>query len=570
MNKYFLTAVSAAVLSMGTVSAQGTVTVNPPAGGIPALGGNPTGAYGATHVETKLNVEIKDGTKAVHFIRDNNDPWVVTKAYLLKNADPLVARGVLRTIVTGSTLKNSPVEVNAVKYVDGSGVLLISAEEYRFKDAGNGMSIDALVAMVDKKNLPNSSGTVDMTYFPKYNKASDLLQMILESGIGETAIDSKGGVDTVNEDYFDTDDELNVLIMSNPGYDITDALNFLKEVDTPAGEIALRYKLVEIYAENDQKLGMDFQSWKNNDGIDLFSAGGKYANNWMGNNLAPNLGHTFTEYYNFNPKWNTKYVDFLTVNGKAKVVSSGTLLVTDGKEAAIEMNDGIFSVVAKEIEQKTVAELLPEPQNIRNGYYANRYQNQLVVTEIENLLRDYFVRTTAVKEDAAPVGNPAGAQETVAQEGNRFSLKISGAIHGKAATLNVGMESASLIGWESNGTPRLAKSAYNTNIQIGKNGKEFIIGGIQKTSVVRSVTGLPLLKDLPVLGWLFSTETDTVKKSQFVLIATAVPVDLNKGLDKADKAQIGNIKAAVKKAEKSPSASTLGFQQLLIDTNEIK
>ncbi|MBO7252431.1 MAG: hypothetical protein J6V25_07380, partial [Oscillospiraceae bacterium] len=165
MNKYFLTALSAALLSSGAVSAQ-DLTLNPPKGSIPALGGNPTGAYGASRVETKLNVQIKEGTKAVHFIRDNNDPWVVTKAYVIKNADPFILRGVLKSIVTGS-LKESPVAIESIKYVDGTGVLLVSAEEYRFKNAGKGMSMDALVAALDKKNLPNSSGTIDMAYFPK-------------------------------------------------------------------------------------------------------------------------------------------------------------------------------------------------------------------------------------------------------------------------------------------------------------------------------------------------------------------------------------------------------------------
>ena len=80
MNKYFLTALSAAVLSTGAASAQDqNVTLNPP----PMGGDLATGAYAPSRIETKLNVDIKDGTKAVHFIRDNNDPFVVTKAYVI-------------------------------------------------------------------------------------------------------------------------------------------------------------------------------------------------------------------------------------------------------------------------------------------------------------------------------------------------------------------------------------------------------------------------------------------------------------------------------------------------------
>ena len=82
MNKTIFALLSVAVLSAAPAFAQKarTVTVNPPAGGLPALGNNPTGAYGASKVEAKLNVDIKDGVDKVHFIRDNNDPFVVTKA----------------------------------------------------------------------------------------------------------------------------------------------------------------------------------------------------------------------------------------------------------------------------------------------------------------------------------------------------------------------------------------------------------------------------------------------------------------------------------------------------------
>ena len=46
---------------------------------------NVTGGYDSTRVHAQLVLEVKDDTQAVHFIRDNNDPRVVTKTYLLKN-----------------------------------------------------------------------------------------------------------------------------------------------------------------------------------------------------------------------------------------------------------------------------------------------------------------------------------------------------------------------------------------------------------------------------------------------------------------------------------------------------
>ena len=53
---------------------------------------NNTGGYDATRIVARLNVNVDPGTKVVHFIRDNNDPRVVTKTYLLQHVDPYVIR----------------------------------------------------------------------------------------------------------------------------------------------------------------------------------------------------------------------------------------------------------------------------------------------------------------------------------------------------------------------------------------------------------------------------------------------------------------------------------------------
>ena len=46
-----------------------------------------TSGYDATRVSAWMNINIANETKELHFIRDNNDPRVVTKTYVLKNVD---------------------------------------------------------------------------------------------------------------------------------------------------------------------------------------------------------------------------------------------------------------------------------------------------------------------------------------------------------------------------------------------------------------------------------------------------------------------------------------------------
>ena len=121
-------------------------------------------------------------------------------------------------------------------------------------------------------------------------------------------------------------------------------------------------------------------------------------------------------------------------------------------------------------------------------------------------------------------------------------------VTGKASILPVKVSGTSLLGWNGDGSPRLSKSEFSTEIQVGYTGKDFVIGGIKRTNVIRSVAGVPFLKDLPVLGWVFSTETETTRHSELVLIARAeisgpfdaVPDSVRKDLgDVVDKVEAG-------------------------------
>jgi Flp pilus assembly secretin CpaC len=105
------------------------------------------------------------------------------------------------------------------------------------------------------------------------------------------------------------------------------------------------------------------------------------------------------------------------------------------------------------------------------------------------------------------------------------------------------MTSVSLIGWTSDGTPRLSKdNLITTKVHIGNNKQKFIIGGLRKREVVRSTTGVPILSRLPFIGYLFSTEKESTKRSQIILVCEAepsypdsqMPADMSRDIHKSD------------------------------------
>lgn len=499
----------------------------------------PSAGYGSSSVQAQLRLEVKDGTKAIHFIRDNNDPYVITRTYELKHADPYGLRWYLNAIINARRVDQNQPSVAALKFNNGRKLLIVSAEAYRFEDDGYGESIDKLVERLDQPGLTASSGRPKFIYFPKINSAATLKKMVSEVGASAIDVEFDNGVDKLI-----VDGGLNALFVAAPFWSWKHISNMLAQYDRPIPEIRFRYKVVEIFAENDDKIGLDFQSWKNNDGADFFSAGGRFRSNWASTFGAGvnNSGSSKTEFFNFNPKWNSKYIDFLTSRGKARVLTSGVLNAKNRTTTSINVGSGLFyDDVSQKIEPGNTGRL-PVP----------------------------FAGEPDVP-DAGKLEIQKGQQQiTKVGEGFRFSLDlVEPIVTANSTTLKLHAESVSLIGWDSSGEPRLNKSEIETEVQIGNSGKNFVIGGLKKFDIVRGVAGVPLLKDLPLLGWLFSTESESTKKSQIVILASAeystpfdpVPTEIQ--------ANVGKIVEDVRAGVRNP-LNNLGFEQYGIDSDTIE
>ena len=499
----------------------------------------PSAGYGSSSVQAQLRLEVKDGTKAIHFIRDNNDPYVITRTYELKHADPYGLRWYLNAIINARRVDQNQPSVAALKFNNGRKLLIVSAEAYRFEDDGYGESIDKLVERLDQPGLTASSGRPKFIYFPKINSAATLKKMVSEVGASAIDVEFDNGVDKLI-----VDGGLNALFVAAPFWSWKHISNMLAQYDRPIPEIRFRYKVVEIFAENDDKIGLDFQSWKNNDGADFFSAGGRFRSNWASTFGAGvnNSGSSKTEFFNFNPKWNSKYIDFLTSRGKARVLTSGVLNAKNRATTSINVGSGLFyDDVSQKIEPGNTGRL-PVP----------------------------FAGEPDVP-DAGKLEIQKGQQQiTKVGEGFRFSLDlVEPIVTANSTTLKLHAESVSLIGWDSSGEPRLNKSEIETEVQIGNSGKNFVIGGLKKFDIVRGVAGVPFLKDLPLLGWLFSTESESTKKSQIVILASAeystpfdpVPTEIQ--------ANVGKIVEDVRAGVRNP-LNNLGFEQYGIDSDTIE
>ena len=99
------------LLAVSFFSAICTVTANQQ----PTSNENP--AYGRSHVQAQLRLNINENAEVVHFIRDTNDPKIITKTYILNYADPYSIRPYLREMVQTLRVDYNNLSVSKIRII---------------------------------------------------------------------------------------------------------------------------------------------------------------------------------------------------------------------------------------------------------------------------------------------------------------------------------------------------------------------------------------------------------------------------------------------------------------------
>ena len=157
------------------------------------------------------------------------------------------------------------------------------------------------------------------------------------------------------------------------------------------------------------------------------------------------------------------------------------------------------------------------------------------------------------------------AARDTAIDGYGFVMNIRPVACEKSSTLDISMANTSLIGFQSTGAPRTSKSEMSTKVIVNNNGSQFVIGGIDKKSIVTSVDKLPWLGDIPGLGWLLGSESPTTKRSQLVAVLECTPVMPETKVMASVKKEIDEMTEKIISAGEKFKANEVGFDQYLLD-----
>ncbi len=439
----------------------------------------------------------------------------VAKVYDFNNVNP---HEVANFIANGLKLEEGG--IYTFVHPDGNkGKMLVFCPKYQLP------WFDQVCAELDRVNLTSAPGSKYIYYRLKNRSAADanflavLFNYISPNGVVFPDIETNS-----------------VLLFDSPsGAEYCEAA--LKEyLDEPTPQVNVDVKIYEIDLRNDGTLGLDYEMWKNGPGSALFGVqfAGRYETARYDNisflgYRAPNSPlpdhfryRDWYRGYGYRLEYPSAFFDFLVEKGKARVVVNTRLSSSNSEPAMLRAGDFIpfYRVVTND---RTFSRSVNSDKTVRK------------LDGISNL-----------KIDLVDSG---------------IYLEIDPLIGRDDIDLDLTARVVNHLGWSSNGEPLL--SSFNLeNVFTVQNGEEILIGGLTRERLINTTKKIPILGDLPVLGWLFGGETNDLRKSIVVVSLKPVIIEDFSGVTDADVALMS--KATGKSPVPIPSLK-VGFDQYLLD-----
>jgi type II secretory pathway component GspD/PulD (secretin) len=448
----------------------------------------------------------------------------VPKVYDFKNVNPYdVLRFIRRSmeIEEGAWFifgkPEDPADRESVK----SGKVVLMAPLYQLP------YLDNLMKIIDRPGLTTSAGDKMLYYRPKHRNVADPSFI---AAANAAMSPNKSASNQV------PDTEVNGFLFYDSPSGIAGVQAWLPAIDQPPPQVMVEATLYEINVENDDAVGLDLVAWKNGPGRKLFKAGAFWEKERIptlkGGSPLLNTGvpgGTFAlpghgweasgTFYSYFLDLPSAFFDFLVAKQKARVLASAKILTRNGRAAQLKAGDFIFFW-------------------LRNEDAAS--QRIVVGDQREHVL------------GASSVGT---------------FLSVTPLIGTDGINLAVNMDLVDHTGFDSIGTPQLVRRNYNTNVRV-QDGQEIVLGGYNREMMVQESTKVPFLGSIPIIGYLFGSEQNLVKKRQVVVVLTANIVNDFSAMTGAG----SQIDAALIKARASRQVpvknldTEAGFDQWLLDT----
>jgi len=265
------------------------------------------------------------------------------------------------------------------------------------------------------------------------------------------------------------DEVNNAIIIKASQKDYETISKVLRAIDVMPRQVLIEVLIAEVTLNKDTKYGVEWYiksngiSSKDYQGGISLSTGHKLATDTMAQNLYSgfSLG-IFKNSEDLRGLLNT-ISSFSNVN----ILSSPTILSVDNKESSIEVGDEVPTLTGTQTNNVATTQSI-------------QYRNAGIILKVKPYINDRGLVRLEVTQEVSSVEN-----------------ETTGGIT----------------------SPRFSTRKITTTL-VAEDGQTIVIGGLMKTQKERSRSGIPILKDLPVLGYVFGSKTFKNDKTELLIAIT--------------------------------------------------
>lgn len=264
---------------------------------------------------------------------------------------------------------------------------------------------------------------------------------------------------------------------------------FITANDRKQPQAYIEFSIVELTEEGSKEFNNNWQIWSKNFSGSFGTAGlvtnPLYSTFWKGNgftNVNPD-GTTASQVLKYGgPLTVSQNISYLIKNGKGRVLANPKVMVTNGKTSVIDLtSDYVESTTSQVIQGNGITNAVQKTYNIAKDNGMKISVTPFISPDgyvSMNLIPDY----ATIKEQIKDLGADGRTQVIAATLLQRRNLNLS-------------------------------------NVRI-KDGETLAIAGMIKESETQSVTKLPILGDIPIIGTFFRNQSKTTTKEELVIMIT--------------------------------------------------
>jgi len=264
------------------------------------------------------------------------------------------------------------------------------------------------------------------------------------------------------------DKSTNTILFKATSDDYADIVRLLRELDRTARQVLIEVTVAQVSVDDTTTLGVDWIFRKlNSSGLNVTQLGGNTAG--AATTFGSFTGFAITQLDRLGQP--RAVLNALASDNRVTILSNPSLIARNGESASIQVGQDVPILTSQQTNSSTGGTGIIS---------AVQYRNTGTILKIKPVIHSSDQVDMEVSQEVSSVAN-----------------NTTGGIS----------------------SPTINKSSLDTKLTL-KHGSTYVLGGLISNNVDKTNSGVPFLKDIPILGQAFKKTVDSTKRNELVILIT--------------------------------------------------